>query len=109
MNLDNNPTPDQLRALLRPCDDRAGRHIAWVAHDGDVSIEPVPGGDVPAFLRSRPDLKMWLRVFEPGNDYVGPVAADDDGWVEDVFLALTREWAATKARGRAAVVAVEDW
>jgi hypothetical protein len=107
MNLNHNPTVDQLRELFRRCDDSAGRHIAWVDHAGEVRIEPVPRGDVPAFVRGHPNLKMWLRVFEPGHDQVGPVAAEDAGWVEDVFFALTHEW--DKARGGAAVVAVEDW
>ncbi|QJW97452.1 hypothetical protein [Frigoriglobus tundricola] len=107
MNLDNNPTMEQLRDLFRACDDRYGRHIAWVDRNGEVRIEPVPGGDVPGFVRGHTDLKMWLRVFEPGHDYVGPGAAEDTGWVEDVFRALTREWA--KARNRTAIMAVEDW
>jgi hypothetical protein len=107
MNLNNNPTMDQLRELFRRCDDRAGRHIAWVDHAGEVRIEPVPGGDVTGFIQGHADLKMWLRVFEPGHDYVGPGAADDTGWVEDVYLALTREW--TKAQGRRSIVAVKDW
>lgn len=106
MNLNNNPTLDDLRDLLRPCEDRAS-HILWVARTGEVRIDPIPGGDVPGFVRGHAELKMWLRVFEPGHDYVGPGAAEDIGWVEDVFFALGREW--PKARGRSAVMAVEDW
>ncbi len=107
MNLNNNPTMDQLRDLLRACDDRVGRHLAWVDRSGEVRIEPVPGGDVHGFVQSHSDLKMWLRVFEPGHDYVGPGAADDKGWVEDVFYALTYEW--VKAQKRTAIMAVKDW
>jgi len=107
MNLNDNPTMDQLRDLFRPLDDMAGRHVAWVDRAGEVRIDPVPDGDVPAFIRSHADLKMWLRVFEPGHDHVGPGAADDIGWVEDVFYALTHEWA--KAQNQTAVLAVNDW
>ena len=107
MNLNNNPTMDQLRDLFRPLDDKAGRHIAWVDRDGEVRIDPVPDGDVITFVQSHADLKMWLRVFEPGHDYVGPGAADDKGWVEDVFYALTHEW--VKAQKKKAIFAVRDW
>lgn len=106
MNLNNNPTMDQLRDLLRVCDDRAGRHVMWVDRTGEVWITLIPG-DVTDFVTSRSDLQMWFRVFVPGQDYVGPSAADDIGWVEDLFFALTREW--PKARGHTKAMVVEDW
>lgn len=107
MNLNDNPTKEQLAELLRACDDRAGRHVLWVDRAGDVFVTPVPGDDLPAFVASRPDVKMWLREFAAGEGFVGPGAADDVGWVEDLFLAVTQEW--PKARRRPQVVAVEDW
>ena len=107
MNLDDNPTKEQLADLLRPCDDRAGHHVLWVDRAGDVRITPLAGRDLAGFVEAHPELKLWLREFPPGETFVGPGAAEDVGWVEDLFYALTQEW--PKARGRAEVVAVEDW
>jgi hypothetical protein len=106
MNLNNNPTMDQLRDLLRACDDRAGRHIMWADRAGEVRVTPIPS-EVTDFVRSQTDLRMWLRVFVSGQNYVGPAAAEDTGWVEDLYLALRKNW--PKAQARNAVTAVEDW
>jgi hypothetical protein len=107
MNLNNNPTMDQLRELLRTADDRAGRHVLWADHKGEVHLTPIPGEDANGFDREHPDARMWLREFEAGEAFVGPLAAADRGWVEDLFVALTRNW--PKASARAEALAVEDW
>jgi hypothetical protein len=107
MNLNNNPTTDQLRELLRACDARAGHHVMWVDHTGEVHITPISGDDPTDFVQGHPDVRMWLREFAEGESFVGPVAADDKGWVEDLFYALTHTW--PKAHARNEPVAVLDW
>ena len=42
MNLDDNPTIEQLRELLRSCDDSAGHHVLWVKKTGDVELSRIP-------------------------------------------------------------------
>ncbi len=106
MNLDNNPTTEELRELLRDCDDRAGHHVMWVDRSGEVHITPIADG-VSSFVKAHPDVQMWLREFASGENFVGPRAAADAGWIEDLFFALTHEW--PKAKGRTEVVTVEDW
>ena len=99
MNLDNNPTKDQLADLLRACDDRVN-HILWVTRDGEVRITPLADGETEAgFEKNHPEAQLRCRYFEAGHDYVGPGAARDTGWIEDVFHALTHEW--PNARGKA--------
>lgn len=102
MNLDNNPTPDQLRDLLRPLDDRAAHHVLWVDRAGDVHITPMEK-TWPAPRQPGPDvIARALVYFEPfwaGNGYVGPEGVDGDEWIEDALNWLTREWAMAKQQG----------
>ena len=75
---------------------------------GEVHVTPVAGDATPAgFPREHPEAQLCLRVFEPGYDFVGPGAARDTGWVEDLFVTLTEQWPG--ARGKPEAVAVEDW
>jgi len=97
MNLNDNPTEDQLRDLLRPGDDRAGHHVLWVATDGDVRITPTAPGTTPdRFRQDHPDARVQFDAFEPGHGYVGPAGAEDRFWVEDLLVALLDEWAKAK-------------
>lgn len=107
MNLDNNPTKKQLADLLRHCDDRIN-HVLWVTRGGDVRVTPLTGTEsVAEFERNHPEAQLRFDYFEAGHDYVGPDAALDVGWVEDLFIALTERW--PNARGKVEAVAIEDW
>jgi shikimate kinase len=99
MNLDNNPTVEQLRSLLRACDDQAGHHVLWVAMDGEVHITRVPKQESPLVSKEWSSLmKLRYETFEAGNDYVGPEAAKDDCWVKELFEALLKKWPSAKAK-----------
>ena len=105
MNLNANPTPDQLRELLRRCDDTAGHHVLWVKGNGDVVLSRLPRNKpVESFDRDHPEIRMRFETFLAGNEYVGPEAAQDDEWVSELFERLLREW--EKARGKAEVAYV---
>lgn len=103
MNLNANPTPYQLRELLRRCDDTAGHHVLWVKDNGDVVLSRVPrDGPVESFDRDHPEMKLRYETFLAGNEYVGPEAAQDDGWVSELFESLLREWPKTGGKAEAA-------
>jgi hypothetical protein len=103
MNLDQNPTLDQLRDMLRSHDDRAGDHVVWVTRSGDVRLDRLPrGGNVHEFVAAHPDMQLRLETFQAGNGYVGPEAAGDDAWIAELFGWLTRTW--SEAKGRQLVV-----
>jgi hypothetical protein len=105
MNLNVSPTPDQLRELLRRCDDTAGHHVLWVKENGDVVLSRVAkNGALENDEKGHPEMKMRFETFLAGNEYVGPEAAQDDEWVSELFERLVREWA--KARGKAEVAYV---
>ncbi|HYT93773.1 MAG TPA: hypothetical protein VEL76_33950 [Gemmataceae bacterium] len=97
MNLDANPTIQELQELLRRCDDRAGHHVLWVSKAGDVAIARLPKNE-PAinFNELHPEMQMRCETFLAGNEYVGPEAAESTAWVAELLDSLLREWGRVK-------------
>src|SRR5687767_3941624 len=104
MNLNANPTPEQLRELIARCDDLAGPHVLWVKAGGEVDITRLPGDAPDAFDRAHPDAPVRTEAFLAGNAYVGPEAADDEEWIAELFNGLLTEWGRTNGRSGAARV-----
>src|SRR5436305_1799103 len=109
MNLDVNPTAEQLAKLLASCDDRAGNHLLWVTKTGEVEITRFSRGtDVSEIQRAHPEMQFRYAPFLAGKEYVGEDAAADDDWLQELFESLLREW--QKAKGKAeAAYAGELW
>lgn len=108
MNLEVNPTVEELRNLLRKCDDRAGHHVLWVAKNGDVRVSRVPKDRTSVGLQeAEPEMQIRCETFEAGNEYVGPDAAEDESWVNQLFDALVQEW--PKAKGKPTVEYVDQF
>jgi hypothetical protein len=40
MNMNHNPTREELAALVGACNDTADHHVLWVAKDGEVHVTP---------------------------------------------------------------------
>jgi hypothetical protein len=99
MNLGNSPTVEELRDLLRSCDDYEGDHILWVAKNGDVHLSLASRDDTsPGVKEAAPEMQLWYETFEAGNEYVGPDAAGDFAWVKQLFDALVKNWPNAKGR-----------
>ncbi len=110
MNMEKNPKIEELRELIRGCDDRAGHHILWVAKNGDVDISRVPKDKTPVgFQETQPDMQLRYETFEAGNEYVGPDAALDDDWINKLFDALRKQWPKAKARAKATVEYIDQF
>jgi hypothetical protein len=106
MNVNTNPTPEQLRDLIRECDDSAGNHVLWVKKTGEVKLSAVPVNQTPdGFERDHPDMQIRFETFLAGNEYVGPDAARDDEWIAELLDRLLQEW--SRAKGRPEVLAVD--
>ncbi|HJT78550.1 MAG TPA: hypothetical protein VJ739_15200 [Gemmataceae bacterium] len=106
VNLNANPTKEQLRGLLARADDRAGHHALWVDKTGDVHLSRLAANAAPtAFEEAHPDVQLRYETFEKGNEYVGPAAAGDAEWISQLFDSLLQEW--SKARGKNEVEYVE--
>ena len=93
MNLSNNPSKEQLRELLAPCDD-ARSHCCWVDIDGQVHVSQIPDDcsvvSFAAHLRGK--MKFRLETFSPGGKCVGPEATADLEWIDKLFGTLTDLW-----------------
>ena len=94
MNLNQNPTSQQLSALLAACDDNAGTHILWVDHLGKVSISRLEDHETPAqwAARMRSQIRFRYESYAPGNGYVGPEVASDQSYVNNLLRNILNDW-----------------
>jgi hypothetical protein len=93
MNLDRNPTKKQLAELFAKCHDEENHHILWVREDGEVFVTPVPNEGISAALEGELKVARFrYETFAAGNDYVGPKAAADEGYMDEMFGYITRDW-----------------
>ena len=105
MNLERNPTTEELRDLLKSCDDRAGHHVLWVAKNGDVHVTRLPRDHSPSGVSiNQPEVQLLTETFEAGNEYVGPEAAEDAAWIDQLFHTLAVEWPRAKGQPRVTYV-----
>jgi len=98
MNLNNNPTKEELRALIYACDDSAGHHILWVNRFGEVQISLIPN-ETPAEWVTRMEDEILFRneSYAINNDYVGQNAASDDEHISSLFKELLADWSRFKS------------
>lgn len=92
MNLNNNPTAQQLSQLLSICNDDAGHHILWVSNTGDVSVTLINDIGPIGFEQNTPTMAMRYETFQRGNKYVGQEAANDVSYVNSLLKDLINEW-----------------
>lgn len=117
MNLEQEPTIEQLQELLRNVhEDREGddgrRFIVWVDHEANVHVdeleelsrrfpEEFTNATVPATFNiesvltasRHPVIRFRLESVLGGEEgYVGPEAAADDGWLSELFDSLIQAW-----------------
>lgn len=105
MNLNDNPTIEQQKALFAACDDNAGHHALWVQKNGEVRLSVIPEHLSPiGFEKQTPDMQMRYETFVQGNDYVGENAANDDDFMQRVFTSLNKEWPAAKSKSESSYI-----
>ncbi|MEX0715155.1 MAG: hypothetical protein WD066_01140 [Planctomycetaceae bacterium] len=116
MNLECDPTVDQLRELIRRNDDDSGHHVLWVDRSGEVRISRLPAGksSVPGdrppagFAESHPDMRLCYETFLAGNEYVGSAAAEDGEWISKLLASLNEEWHKSHADGEFSFVPISS-
>lgn len=93
MNMNSNPTIAQLAALMAVCNDEDHNHIIWVREDGEVFIEAQgeEHGGWDAWEESR-EMRFRCETCIRGNDYVGPVAANDQKYLKSELGWLIGHW-----------------
>jgi hypothetical protein len=94
MNLSRNPTIEQLRDLLKSCDDNAGHHVIWVGYDGEVHITLLDEDSTPGHRAEAMGNQIRFRyeTRQRDNGYVGPEAAQDGEHLRLLFRDLLRDW-----------------
>jgi hypothetical protein len=105
MNMNEEPTKEQLQTLLASQDDDDGHHVVWVDESGKVHISVIPENSSPIdFQLSTPTMRLRYETLCIGNGFVGPQAAEDDLWVSNLFQALVSNWQTAKDAGRCLTV-----
>ena len=94
MNLNYNPTQEQLRELLLSCDDNSGRHIIRVDRRGEVHITLLSDDETPTSWAKKMENQIQFRYKTRGmgSGYVGPEAAKDAAYVQLLFRDLLQDW-----------------
>jgi hypothetical protein len=94
MNLNYNPTLNQLIQLMGSVDDSADSHILYVAKTGEVHLSVFRSDTAAGAGYANEDtLQFVLDTFMIGEGYTGPQAIQDPEWMDEVFSELNEHWA----------------
>ncbi len=93
MNLDYNPTLDQLCQLIASVDDAQDSHILFVTKRGDVHLSVFSANTTTGSDYANEDtLQFVLDTFMIGQGYVGRQATQDPEWMDELFSELILHW-----------------
>ena len=97
MNLNNQPTIDELARLFAARKDSLDSHILWVCDSGEVRIDKVsPLAGEEEFEQRNPNMRARIKMYRRGHGYVGKKAAADTHFIGNVLQTLQHEWAAVQ-------------
>jgi hypothetical protein len=94
MNLNSNPTLQELRELIARCDDNEGDHLIWVGWDGSVNIQVLTQDlyDDRWIEQNEKRMKFKLGILIKSKDHVGLNASLDNDWMHSIFDTLLLNW-----------------
>jgi hypothetical protein len=93
MNLNNQPTIDQLARLFAAQKDSLDNHILWVCEQGNVHMDGLGAcTEEKQFDDQRPHMRARLKMYRKGQGYVGKKAAADKQFLGRVLHTLSSEW-----------------
>ncbi len=105
MNLNNQPTIDELAEMFAAQKDTLDDHILWIGKSGEVQLDCLePNTEEAEFDRNNRELAARLKVYRRGQGYVGKKAAADRNFIEQVFDTLNNAWAAVKDSSQVKVI-----
>lgn len=105
MNLNNQPTIDELAEMFAAQKDKLDDHILWVGKSGEVKIDCLaPHTEEAEFDRNHRELAARLKMYRRGQGYVGKKAAADRNFIEQVFDTLNNAWASFKDNSQVKVI-----
>ncbi|RMQ99313.1 hypothetical protein ALP93_05187 [Pseudomonas syringae pv. helianthi] len=93
MNINTQPTIDELARLFAARKDTLDDHIVWIAESGEVRVDAMsPYTQEREFRDAHPHMRASLKMFRRGQGYVGKKAAADRAFMENTLQALKSEW-----------------
>ena len=108
MNLNNQPTVNELARLFAAQKDTLNDHILWISDAGDVRIDAVTScKEETRFEEERPQMRAHLKMSRRGQGYVGKKAAADSDYMARVLQTLTLTW--EKAQTEQSLVKVNSY
>ncbi|RYF68424.1 MAG: hypothetical protein EOO39_19455, partial [Cytophagaceae bacterium] len=94
MNLDRQPTIDQLSQLIASVDDMQDSHILYVTKTGDVQLAVFDAATAANADYAHEDaIQFVLDTFMQGEGHTGQQAAQDQAWIDELFSSLCENWA----------------
>ena len=97
MNLNNQPTIDQLARLFAARKDSLDSHILWVCEEGNVHMDGLGAcTEEEQFENQHPHMRARLKMYRKGHGYVGKKAAADKQFLGQVLETLSSEWGAVQ-------------
>ena len=93
MNLNNQPTIDELARMFAAKKDSHDSHILWISKCGQVHIDPLsPHAHEAEFDQNNQNLLARLKMYRRGQGYVGKKAAADKDFIASVLQTLKQAW-----------------
>ncbi len=106
MNLNDNPTIDELAKLFATRKDSLDDHLLWVSQSGEVRLDRLPPNTIEdEFQEHLPSMRARFKAYRRGQGYVGKKAAADTEFVGRVLQTLQQQW--PEARTQHAVKVIE--
>lgn len=94
MNLNDTPTLDELREIVKTYDHNQDHHIIYVTKSGDIAVHVLGPDETPAgwAKRNEDSVQFRLETFAQGTGHLGERAAKDDYWMRKLYAVLVKNW-----------------
>lgn len=105
MNLNKQPSLDELAQLFAARKDQQDSHILWVSETGDVHLDCLEAGTCEKEFEQRtPAMRARLRTYHRGRGYVGKKAAADREFIGRVYSTLSHAWQTARSQPEVAYI-----
>ncbi|MCX2900393.1 hypothetical protein [Pseudomonas mandelii] len=105
MNLNNQPTIEELARMFAAQKDSHDSHILWISKSGQVHIDCLAThADESEFDKNNQNLLARLKMYRRGQGYVGKKAAADKDFIGNVLQTLKQAWASMQNQNEVRVI-----
>lgn len=105
MNLNNQPTIEELARMFAEQKDSHDSHILWISKSGQVHIDCLsPHAHEAEFDQNNQNLLARLKMYRRGQGYVGKKAAADKDFIGNVLQTLKQAWDSMQNKNEVRVI-----